>query len=153
VIAGHSEHSAGATPRELAPVPRLAEVGARAGEAPGTRAAGAHFGARDRQIQAQLGACCRGAWLDFVLNRRGEIARRKLAWISSSGDQCLIVNQRGARVAEPELAEVAHEIRCGRARVVRAEAEGLVERALRTVVEQLSAATTGGSQAPAATMR
>jgi hypothetical protein len=92
-----------------------------------------HLGARDRLIQAQLGANARGAWLDFVVGRDGASARRKLAWIDQSGDQCLLVNQRGTRVGESALLWVAHEIRSGRARVVPNEVENVVDRALRAV--------------------
>ena len=73
----------------------------------------------------------RGAWLDFVVGGDGACVRRKLAWIDTSGEQCLLVNQRGTRVAEPPLAWVAHEIRSGRARVVPDETESMVDRALR----------------------
>jgi hypothetical protein len=89
--------------------------------------------------------------MDFVVNRRGDIARRKLAWINSAGDRCLIVNQRGTRVEDAELVAVAHEIRCGRARVVPAAVEGLADRALRAVAEHLRAITPGGAQSTAAT--
>jgi len=90
-----------------------------------------HVGARDRQIQAQLGARARGAWLDFVVAGDGTSARRKLAWIEHVGEQCLLLNQRGARVGEPALAWIAQEIRSGRARVVARESENVVDRALR----------------------
>jgi hypothetical protein len=91
----------------------------------------AHVGARDRQIQAQLGARARGAWFDFVVGRDGTSARRKLVWIDHVGEHCLLLNQRGARVGEPALAWVAQEIRSGRARVVARESENIVDRALR----------------------
>jgi hypothetical protein len=96
------------------------------------------IGARDRQIQAQLGARARGAWLDFVVARDGSSARRKLAWIDSHGERCLLLNQRGVRVAEPPLAWVAQEIRAGRARVVPLDIETQVDRALDQVYRRAS---------------
>jgi hypothetical protein len=126
---GHDpEH---ADPRVLlrAPPKETASVPAASSPLPPPQLA--HVGARDRQIQAQLGARARGAWLDFVVGREGTSARRKLAWIDHVGEQCLLLSQRGARVGEPPLAWVAQEIRAGRARVVARESETVVDRALR----------------------
>lgn len=101
------------------------------------KALGAPLDAREQDICQKLKALPPGTWMEFVLNSHGEIARRKLAWASSASDRCLIVNQRGGRVDEPTLELVARELARGHVRVVPAEPDGLVDRALRAVLAKL----------------
>ena len=101
------------------------------------KAPGSPLDAREQEICQRLKDLPGGTWMEFVLNAHGEVARRKLAWASIASDRCLVVNQRGGRVDEPTLEFVAREVARGHARVVPAEADGLVDRSLRAVLARL----------------
>jgi hypothetical protein len=77
-----------------------------------------------------------GTWFEFVLmgDRR---SRRKLAWFSPMSGRCLFVNARGARTDEMSLDDLARRIAAGDISVVRAEAEGDVEKAWKRITNSL----------------
>jgi hypothetical protein len=91
----------------------------------------------EQGVLARLRAMPQGAWLDLGSGPQGEVVRRKLAWTSATSDRCLIVSQRGGRVDEPPLGWLAREIARGNARVVPAEPDQPVDKALRVVLAQL----------------
>ena len=93
---------------------------------------------QETMLLDRLKALPQGAWIDMGASQ-GELARRKLSWLSALSDRCLIVNQRGGRVDEPPLTWLAREIARGRARVVTVQSEQPVDTALRAVLQKLRA--------------
>lgn len=77
-----------------------------------------------------------GTWMTFIAED-GSMTRRRLAWWSPTTDSMLFVNQRGQRVAESTLDAVARDMVAGRARIVRDDEGGLIDRAWRGVVRSL----------------
>ncbi len=78
-----------------------------------------------------------GTWFDFVINQQGAKARRKLSWFSPLTGRCLFVNQRGARVDERSLEQLARLIVKGQVSVVEAQRESLIDRTWSAIVSSL----------------
>lgn len=70
-----------------------------------------------------------GTWMEFSLNQQGDMVRRRIAWFSTVTDRVLFVNQRGQRVDEQSLDQVARLMAQGQAKVVTADRGRLVDRA------------------------
>ncbi len=70
-----------------------------------------------------------GTWIEFVQNQQGEVVRRRLAWYSPMTDHALFVNQRGQRVDEQSLDQLARMISAKQAQIVTTERGRLVDRA------------------------
>ncbi|MFI4968591.1 MAG: DUF1631 domain-containing protein [Lysobacterales bacterium] len=78
-----------------------------------------------------------GSWFDFVTNQQGTAVRRKLAWYSTMTGHCLFVNQRGARVDDMTLEQLARDMVRGQARVVDTDRTSLIDRAWKAIVDAL----------------
>jgi hypothetical protein len=89
-----------------------------------------------------------GTWFDFTINQQGDKARRKLSWFSPMTGRCLFVNQRGARVDDRSMDQLARMIVKGQASVVEAQRESLIDRAWSAIVGTLKQFT-GARQAVA----
>jgi hypothetical protein len=78
-----------------------------------------------------------GTWFEFVTNQQGDSVRRKLSWFSTVTGRCLFVNQRGVRVEEKTLEQLAREIVRGSAKVIEAQKESLIDRAWNAIMSTL----------------
>jgi hypothetical protein len=58
-----------------------------------------------------------GTWFEFFIKESGIFERRKLAWISELSNQILFVNQRGQKVAEMMIEDLAIELYDGTAKI------------------------------------
>ncbi|MBW8823950.1 MAG: DUF1631 family protein [Xanthomonadales bacterium] len=85
--------------------------------------------AREEECYRQLRTLPFGCWLDFVINQQGEVRRRRLSWYSRITGNALLVNRRGARVAEMQLDQLARLMATGQVRVARKHEMGLLDRA------------------------
>lgn len=91
-----------------------------------------------------------GTWFEFVTNQQGDTVRRKLAWFSTLTGNCLFVNQRGMRVDERTLDQLARDLVKGQVRIVEPETETLVDRAWKAIVSSLKQLVGRGAEpAPA----
>lgn len=87
-----------------------------------------------------------GTWFDFIKNQQGDVTRRKLAWFSTVTGRCLFVNQRGVRVEERTLEQLARDMARGQVRMVVPERTSLIDRTWRAILEALRL---GDGHAPA----
>lgn len=78
-----------------------------------------------------------GTWIEFVQNQQGDVVRRRLAWYSPMTDHALFVNQRGQRVDEQSLDQLARMISAKQAHIVTTEKGRLVDRAWNAAVSAL----------------
>ncbi|WP_267224633.1 DUF1631 family protein [Dyella silvae] len=78
-----------------------------------------------------------GTWFEFIDPANGRVTQRKLAWYSPVNDHSLFVTRRGLRGDEVTLAQLAHEIACGRVREMPPVREGLFDRAWQALTNQL----------------
>ena len=90
-----------------------------------------------------------GCWMEFNTNQQGDLARRRLSWYSRITDNALFVNQRGQRVAEYSLDQLARMMARGQARLVTAERGRLVDRAWQATISALRSFAGRGDQAAA----
>ena len=86
-----------------------------------------------------------GTWFEFEANQQGDRVRRKLSWFSPLTGRCLFVNQRGARVEEKTLEQLAREMSRKRASVVEAPSESMIDRAWNAIVTSLKSMAGGGA--------
>lgn len=89
-----------------------------------------------------------GAWIEFVVNQRGDVVRRRLSWYSTVTDHALFVNQRGQRVDERSLDGLSRMFARGQARLVTAQRAHLVDRAWQAAVNALRSFAGRGNDAP-----
>lgn len=85
--------------------------------------------AREEECYRHLSTLPFGCWLDFVINQQGEVRRRRLSWYSRITGNALLVNRRGARVAEMQLDQLARLMATGQVRVARKHEMSLLDRA------------------------
>ncbi|MGA9828811.1 MAG: DUF1631 domain-containing protein [Rhodanobacteraceae bacterium] len=78
-----------------------------------------------------------GTWFEFVTNQQGDAVRRKLAWYSTMTGRCLFVNQRGARVDDKQLPQLARDLVRGEVRLVRPHEESLIDRTWKAIMNTL----------------
>ncbi len=78
-----------------------------------------------------------GTWMEFSLNQQGDVVRRRIAWFSTVTDRMLFVNQRGQRVDEQSLDQVARLMAQDQVKVVTADRGRLVDRAWQATVSAL----------------
>ncbi len=78
-----------------------------------------------------------GTWFEFRTNQQGDKVRRKLAWFSTLTGHCLFVNQRGVRVDEKNLEQLARDLADGQVWIVEPETETLVDRAWKAIMSSL----------------
>ncbi|HET9484170.1 MAG TPA: DUF1631 family protein, partial [Xanthomonadales bacterium] len=90
-----------------------------------------------------------GTWFEFEANQQGDKVRRRLSWFSPLTGRCLFVNQRGARVDEKTLEQLAREISKRRASVVEASKDSMIDRAWNAIVSTLRQFSGGPAPKPA----
>lgn len=78
-----------------------------------------------------------GSWFEFQTNQQGDMVRRKLSWFSTVTGRCLFVNQRGVRVDERTMEQLARDIVRGHARVVEAQKDNIIDRAWNAIMTTL----------------
>jgi len=78
-----------------------------------------------------------GTWFDFIINQQGDRVSKKLAWYSKLTGHCMFVNQRGARVAETTLEELARDMVRGQVFLQHANQDTLVDRAWSAIMSSL----------------
>jgi hypothetical protein len=91
------------------------------GATPGAEAAAAPADAREASLRAMIRALSAGTWLEFVTDASGRTARRKLARLNPANGRTLLVNLRGAKIAEHSVETLARAIVRGHARVLAAD--------------------------------
>ncbi|HEU4664331.1 MAG TPA: DUF1631 family protein [Dokdonella sp.] len=111
--------------------PRLG--GETAPSAP-ARATPAPLTPAEAEMLQQLKRTPFGTWFEFVRNQQGDTVRRKLAWFSPVTGHCLFVNQRGVRVDDHTLEQVARDMARGQIRPVATEQGSLIDRAWKAIV-------------------
>ena len=96
---------------------------------------------REQEFYDHLCTLPFGTWIEFPVNERGEVVRRRLAWYSPRTGHALFVNQRGQRIedgsAPQNLDPVARLFAAGTAHVVTADRGGLVDRAWQATLSML----------------
>ena len=120
--------------------PRLGLDGAAAVEPPKSgRAKKVEFAPESAESRAleRIKTLPFGSWFEFRTNQQGDKVRRKLAWFSTLTGHCLFVNQRGVRVDEKNLEQLARDIAGQQAWIVEPETESLVDRAWKAIVGSL----------------
>lgn len=118
---------------------RLGEDQSAAAESKGPRAARKEFAPASPEARAleRLKTLPFGTWFEFRTNQQGDKVRRKLAWFSTLTGHCLFVNQRGVRVDERNLDQLARDIVSQQAWIVEPETETLVDRAWKAIKASL----------------
>jgi hypothetical protein len=81
------------------------------------RPASAALAPAEAQTLEQLKAMPFGTWLEVRGAKPGEHQRLRLSWFSTLTGSCLLTNQRGLRVDERGLEQVARDLASGRLRV------------------------------------
>ena len=82
-----------------------------------------------------------GTWFEFNVNAADDTQRRKLSWYSTRTGRCLLVGQRGMPI-DYSLALLARDTFAGRVRIVTAEQEPLIDRALLDIGDTLKSFST-----------
>ena len=78
-----------------------------------------------------------GTWFEFIINQQGDRVAKKLAWYSKLTGHCMFVNQRGARVAETTLEELARDMVRGQVFLQQPTQETFVDRAWGAIMSSL----------------
>jgi len=99
-----------------------------------TRAPPPPLSSAEAEMLQQLKHTPFGTWFEFVRNQQGDTVRRKLAWFSPVTGRCLFVNQRGARIDDHTLEQVARDMARGQIRPVASEHGSLIDRAWKAIV-------------------
>ncbi|MBW3549381.1 MAG: DUF1631 domain-containing protein [Proteobacteria bacterium] len=119
----------------------------RLGEgAAATEVARAPRSAQEQACYEQLRRVPFGTWIEFTRNQQGEVVRRRMAWYSRVTDRALFVNQRGQRVDEQSLDNVARTMARNQARIVMAEEGRPVDRAWQSALNALRSFIGHGGQ-------
>jgi len=103
--------------------------------------------AEEQRVLDRLRSVPFGTWFEFTVNQQGEKARRRLSWFSTLTGRCLFVNQRGVRAADSTLEQLAREIARGRASVVEAHKDSLIDRAWSAIRNTLKGLAGGAPEA------
>ena len=93
--------------------------------------------AEEQRVLERLRTIPFGSWFEFQTNQQGDMVRRKLSWFSTVTGRCLFVNQRGVRVDERTMEQLARDIVRGHARVVEAQKENIIDRAWNAIMTTL----------------
>jgi hypothetical protein len=116
---------------------RLGETGADDAPPALPRAANLPLTPAESQMLERLKALPFGTWFDIGGPAQGDGGRIKLSWSSPLTSRCLLTNQRGARVDERGLEQLARDLVAGRVRFAREERDALVERCWNAVLGTL----------------
>jgi tRNA isopentenyl-2-thiomethyl-A-37 hydroxylase MiaE len=84
-----------------------------------------------------------GVWFDFVKNQQGDTERQRLSWYSRSTGHALFVNQRGNRVGERTLDQLARLMARDQVRIVAQNSGRLIDNAWRKVLNTMRNLTSG----------
>jgi hypothetical protein len=101
----------------------------------------------ESQALERLKAMPFGSWLE-IRGGAEDYTRLRLSWFSPLTGRCLLTNQRGLRVDERGLDQLARDLVAGRARIEAVEREPLFDRAWRAVVEPLEQAAAQAADLP-----
>ena len=82
-----------------------------------------------------------GTWFEFTKNQQGDVQRQRLSWFSPVTGNALFVNQRGLRVGEQSLDNIAHLMAQGQAVVVTEDKGRLIDRAWSATLKALRSLT------------
>jgi hypothetical protein len=96
----------------------------------------------EAQFLERLKATPFGAWLQVTNPAPGGHARLRLSWFSTLTGRCLLTSQRGTRVDERGLGQVARDLAADRLRFETPRGEALLDRCWRAVVASLEHAPT-----------
>lgn len=126
-------------------------LGETAAEDPAARAAPQRalplaLNAEEAQVLERLKAMAYGTW--FEVRAGEEYARLRLSWFSPLSGRCLLTNQRGARVDERGLDQVARDIVGGRLRIEPGDRDAFVERCWHAAIEPLAQEPAPGGDVP-----
>ncbi len=105
--------------------------------------------AEEQQAYEMLRTLPFGTWVEFTMNQRGDVARRRLSWYSPITDNVLFVNQRGQRIGEQTMDSLARLAAAGQARVVTANQGRLIDRAWQATLSVLRNFAGHGKDQPA----
>jgi len=98
-------------------------------EAAAKRRAEMNLDADEQARLAEISELPFGTWFEFVTNQQGDIVRKKIAWFSKLTGRCVFVNQRGQRMGDTTLEELARDLARGQARIYKPAPESFVDRA------------------------
>jgi hypothetical protein len=91
----------------------------------------------EQACYAELRATPFGTWFEFTTNQQGDTQRKRLSWFSPITDNALFVNQRGQKVGEFVLDELARLMAIQQVRVLPEQRDTLIDRAWRATVGAL----------------
>ena len=162
---GYHQDEAGAIARHLAhtqgdeAAPSRTELTARlkARMKPGGEAATAHKPEppprtpEEDACHVQLRTLPFGTWFEFVRNQQGDVQRQRLSWFSLTTGNALFVNQRGQKIGETTLDELARLMARGQARIVTEDQGRLIDRAWQATLKALRSLAGMGTADVAAT--
>ena len=77
-----------------------------------------------------------GTWFEFIA-ARGEVTRRRLAWLSTGTSEAMFVNQRGQKNAEISLEALARMLAKGQVTIVEEDKAKIIDRAWENVLNAL----------------
>ena len=100
----------------------------------------------EAQTLEQLRALPYGTW--FEMTGAAEAGRLKLSWFSPLTGRCMLINQRGVRVDERGLDQLARDVVAGRARLAPPERGSLVDNSLQAMLSALAAFAAPASPEP-----
>ncbi len=105
---------------------------------------------REREAMEHIKQLPFGTWFEFHLEPENRRVRRRMSWYSTITGHALFVNNRGQRIGEQSLDQLARELASGKASVVQAEKSTLIDRAWTTILGSLRTlvgqnGSTGGS--------
>ncbi|MFT4198413.1 MAG: DUF1631 family protein, partial [Pseudoxanthomonas sp.] len=78
-----------------------------------------------------------GTWFEFTSNQQGDLVRQRLSWFNPVSGNALFVNQRGHKVGEHTLDNLARLLARGQARVVTEDRGRLIDRAWNATLNAL----------------
>ncbi|MET0290675.1 MAG: DUF1631 domain-containing protein [Pseudoxanthomonas sp.] len=82
-----------------------------------------------------------GTWFEFIQNQQGDVQRKRLSWFSPITDNALFVNQRGQKVGEYVMDEIARLMAIHQVRLLSEQRDTLIDRAWRATVGALRSIT------------
>ena len=106
-------------------------------EAAAKRRAALQLNAAEQHMLKELTELPFGTWFDFIINQQGDKVSKKLAWYSKLTGHCMFVNQRGARVTETTLEELARDMVRGQVLLQQSTQETFVDRAWGAIMSSL----------------
>jgi Protein of unknown function (DUF1631) len=109
-----------------------------------TRPGSSPLSPQEAQTLEQVKAMPFGTWFEVAGAKGSDHGRLKLSWFSSLTGRCLLTGQRGARIDERGLEQLARDLAGGRLRVEPQGHESIADRCWRSSLEQLERAAASG---------